>query len=222
MLSSITHLLKPRPGLLPPPLRLKLKVRGKKKRTTRQHGDILEKRVVKILEREGRSAIQRNVFFKDKHGNRSEIDIVYGNFPWNKRYIECKHYSRPVPLSDVAKFKEVLRLNDIPLRQGIFVTTATFTPRSEHVGVALVNGEELKAWEKRALRIGLYRTVRKTVLGSILFVIVGASAFDQLVAAGVLEVPEEFQSVMPQLEEAKAAIAGWYKLAQDTIKSKLE
>ena len=50
------------------------------------------------------------VRLKDSQGHWSEIDVVGGL--WRKRYIECKAYSsHAVPLSDVAKFKEVLRLN---------------------------------------------------------------------------------------------------------------
>jgi hypothetical protein len=34
----------------------------------------------------------------------------------------------------VAKFKEVLKLNGIPVRHGIFITTSTFTPRATTIG----------------------------------------------------------------------------------------
>ena len=53
---------------------------------------------------------KHTVRLKDSQGHWSEIDVVGGL--WRKRYIECKAYSsHAVPLSDVAKFKEVLRLN---------------------------------------------------------------------------------------------------------------
>ena len=114
--------------------------------------------MARIARRSGKSAVQRNVFLTDRHGNRSEIDVAYGRWPF-RRYVECKAYSKgnSVPLQDVAKFKEVLRLNNIPARHGIVVTTSTFTPRCKHVGVALVDGASLRAWEKGALRQMLLR-----------------------------------------------------------------
>ena len=93
------------------------------------------------------------MFLTDRFGNRSEIDVTYGRWPF-RRYIECKAYSKnnPVPLQDVAKFKEVLRLNNIPARHGIVVTTSRFTPRCKHVGVSLVDGNDLRRWERTAFR----------------------------------------------------------------------
>jgi hypothetical protein len=55
-----------------------------------------------------------------------------------------------VPLSDVAKFKEVLRLNNIPIERGLFVTTSTFTPRATTIGIRTMDGKQLEAWERRA------------------------------------------------------------------------
>ena len=126
--------------------------------TPQKRGRALEARVAKIARRSGKPAVQRNVFLTDRHGNRSEIDVAYGRWPF-RRYIECKAYSKgnSVPLQDVAKFKEVLRLNNIPARHGIVVTTSTFTPRCKHVGVVLVDGVALRAWEHGALRRMLLR-----------------------------------------------------------------
>ena len=123
-----------------------------------KRGKALEARVANIARRAGKPAVQRNIFLIDRHGNRSEIDVVYGRWPF-RRYIECKAYSdgNAVPLQDVAKFKEVLRLNNIPARNGIVVTTSTFTPRCKHVGVVLVDGAALKIWERTALRQMLLR-----------------------------------------------------------------
>ena len=78
-------------------------------------GKALENRVANILINKGTWGVKQNVIIKDKFGNRSEIDVMYGYWPF-KRYIECKAYhksGKPVPLEDVAKFKEVLSLNRI-------------------------------------------------------------------------------------------------------------
>ena len=50
---------------------------------------------------------------------------------------------------DVAKFKEVLVLNDIPISRGIFITSSTFSPRARFVGIKCIDGEEFTALEKR-------------------------------------------------------------------------
>lgn len=91
---------------------------------------------------------QRNLILRDSFGNISQIDVCFGLF--RRYYVECKNYSSNVPLEglkkqkmslsklcsdffflkDVAKFKEVLTLNRIPISRGIFVTTAGFTPRA--------------------------------------------------------------------------------------------
>eukprot|EP01138_Halocafeteria_seosinensis_P007593 gb/GECG01007761.1/.p1 GENE.gb/GECG01007761.1/~~gb/GECG01007761.1/.p1 ORF type:complete len:292 (+),score=21.96 gb/GECG01007761.1/:1-876(+) len=130
--------------------------------TTTQKGDILEQRVLRILKNEGRSNIKNKLFLKDANGNRSEIDLCYGRL--FKTYVECKNYSgRPVPLHDVAKFKEVLQLNNIPLSRGIFVTTSTYSPRATTVGVKTVDGKQLKEWETISRRRARQRAIRYAV-----------------------------------------------------------
>lgn len=62
----------------------------------------------------------------------AEIDVSYG-FIFRK-YIECKNFTGPVPLDYVAKFKEVLKLNRISPRNGIFITTSYYTPRATTIG----------------------------------------------------------------------------------------
>lgn len=105
-------------------------------------GDQLEKRVEKILKRLGRWNIKRSVFIYDRFGNKSEIDLVYGIF--FKRYVECKNYSDSVPLEMVAKFKEVLKLNNIPIQRGFFITTSSFTPRATTIGIKTIDGKQLR------------------------------------------------------------------------------
>ena len=134
----------------------------------RAKGKAFERRVEKMLRYMGKKRIRRNVVLKDGWGNVSEIDgrflfcfrdfaknerasraVVYGRF--FKTYVECKSYSRrSVPLSDVAKFKEVLVQNNIPPSAGLFVSNATYVPRAYKVGIRLVDGKELKRWERRA------------------------------------------------------------------------
>ncbi|RYE83315.1 MAG: hypothetical protein EOO65_04160 [Methanosarcinales archaeon] len=136
------------------PSKLVARLRGEGRResfaTTRDKGQHLEGLVVRLLRAEGRSHVKQNVFLKDKHGNRSEIDVTCGWGPF-KRYYECKNYaaSMPVPLEDVAKFKQVLQLNGIPLRKGVFVTLGRYSPRATTVGIRTMDGDELRRWAAR-------------------------------------------------------------------------
>lgn len=87
----------------------------------------------------------------------SEIDVIAGIGPF-KTYIECKNYSNSrVPLEDVAKFAAVLALNNIPQRQGLFITTSTYVPRARTIGVRTVDGDELIELERNASRVALMR-----------------------------------------------------------------
>jgi hypothetical protein len=89
------------------------------------------------------------VLFRRTHEMRFRFTVVYGRF--FKTYVECKSYSkRSVPLSDVAKFKEVLVQNNIPPSAGLFVSNGPYVPRAYNVGIRLVDGKELKRWETRA------------------------------------------------------------------------
>lgn len=101
-------------------------------KTTYDTGKELENRVARMLKKRGHICIKQNQRVKDRNGNWSEFDIVYG---WPvKHYVECKNYSQPVKLEMVAKFKEVLRLHRIPKSRGLFVTTSTYTPRATTIG----------------------------------------------------------------------------------------
>ena len=139
----------------------------RKGKTNREKGIALEKRVENILRQEGRHNIKRNVVLIDRHGNRSEIDVTYDQYPsWfpfvtGRKYVECKNYSGSVPLEDVAKFKAVLELNRIRTSNGIFVTTSKFTPRcySHAEGMECIDGEALAIWEKKAQSKRMKRTM---------------------------------------------------------------
>ena len=138
----------------------------RKGKASQRKGIILEKRVAKIFEQEGKRNIQRNVILKDRHGNRSEIDVVFDTYPsWSpwkgRKYVECKNYVGSVPLEDVAKFKAVLELNGIDDSKGIFVTTSKFSPRcAAHAGnIQCIDGDELKRWEKRVRRKEVASTI---------------------------------------------------------------
>jgi hypothetical protein len=140
------------------------------KSTPQGRGLALEKRVAKLLRQSRKSNVKSNVLMRDKHGNLSEIDVCYGRWPF-KHYIECKAYrkDRPVPLEDVAKFKQVLELNNINTNRGIVVTTSTFSPRCKHIGVRLINGEELSTWERSVRRnIWFRRSILSAFAGSFL------------------------------------------------------
>jgi len=136
------------------------KLKGNKKtgKAAQKKGLVLERRVMKLLKKEGNYNVETNVFLKDRHGNRSEIDVTYHVYPswWpfnnNKRYVECKSYSsHSVPLEDVSKFKSVLELNNINEKYGVFITTSTFSPRCKSAAgkIKLINGDELKIWERK-------------------------------------------------------------------------
>ena len=143
---------------------------GKRPRLTgdasmKARGDRLEKRVVTLLKRLGRLNVQRSVVVVDIHGNRSEIDVMYG-FVF-KTYVECKNYTGPVPLEQVAKFKEVLALNGIPARRGIFITNSYYVPRAKHIGIKCIDGEELAKLERTAtMKVWSKRLVVVWALGA--------------------------------------------------------
>jgi len=84
------------------------------------------------------------------YGCCTEIDVVTG---WVfKTYVECKKYdSKSVPLEDVAKFKEVLRMNGISSRRGLFVTNSKYSPRATEVGIRTIDGMQLDALRSRYL-----------------------------------------------------------------------
>jgi hypothetical protein len=77
---------------------------------------------------------------------------------------------------DVAKFKEVLQLNGIPVSRGLFITSSTFSPRARHIGVACLDGEEFAAlesrglwrlWARRGLALGLLGLLGALVTGEV-------------------------------------------------------
>lgn len=106
-----------------------------------------------------------DVRLRDPQGNVSQIDLVAGLF--SPLYCECKCYSGPVPLSDVAKFASVLDLNRIPRSRGIFVTNSRYVPRARELGVRTVDGDELELWKQRARRRMLLRWTLGTVAMSV-------------------------------------------------------
>jgi len=93
----------------------------------------------------------RTIIPLNHYGNnaRQNLAVTYGRF--FKTYVECKSYTnRSVPLSDVAKFKEVLVQNNISPSAGLFVSNGPYVPRAYQVGIRLVDGKELQQWERRA------------------------------------------------------------------------
>lgn len=141
--------------------KLTAKERG---RQARAKGHAFEAEVASLLSSMGHRNIVTNYRTTDRFGHRSEIDIVTGWF--FKTYVECKKYdSQTVPLEDVAKFKEVLRINGISPRQGLFVTNSRYSPRATTTGIRTIDGERLASlrWQQRfgilALRTGMRRAV---------------------------------------------------------------
>jgi restriction endonuclease Mrr len=120
------------------------------KMSSHKKGLSFEKRIVKMFKRLGYWNVKHNVTLRDKFGNISQIDLTFGLF--RTFYVECKAYENSVKLEEVAKFKEVLNLNGIPLSRGIFITTSSFVPRAKTIGVKTIDGVELKELEKKSKR----------------------------------------------------------------------
>ncbi|KYQ89206.1 putative transmembrane protein [Tieghemostelium lacteum] len=117
-------------------------------------GKELENLVENMFKKRLMLNVKTNVRLKDKNGDYSEIDVVYGLFL--KTYVECKNYSnQPVPLKDVAKFKEVLILNGIHPHRGLFITTSDYVPRARKIGVKTIDGKQLKTMQRLSLPIGI-------------------------------------------------------------------
>ncbi len=72
--------------------------------TSKDKGDALENRVVRLYKNLGHLFVRKNVILKDYNGNISQIDVRAGP-PFLREYIECKNYTGSVPLEAVAKFK---------------------------------------------------------------------------------------------------------------------
>ena len=115
-----------------------------------QRGYAFEREVQQLFKQLGWWRVRRDISLTDRHGNRSQIDVVAGL--WRPHYVECKCYTGSVPLSDVAKFASVLQLNNIPRSRGIFITTSTYVPRARTIGVRVVDGAELQQWRQQAAR----------------------------------------------------------------------
>jgi len=120
-----------------------------------------ERRVEKCFKRLGYWNVKRDVVLVDRFRNRSQIDLTYGLF-W-KTYVECKNYAEPVALEKVAKFKEVLLLNGISPRRGVFITTSTYVPRARTIGIKTIDGDQLKRIEKYASSIFMVKTIVKLI-----------------------------------------------------------
>lgn len=135
--------------------------------TSKQKGDLLEARVATLFRKQGKWNVQVNKRLVCPKGNHSQIDVTYGL--WTPTYIECKNYtSRLVPLEDVAKFKEVLIQNEIPLKEGIFITTSKFSKRALETGICCIDGQGLEELEMKTQRfLYLKPLVMVMVFGSL-------------------------------------------------------
>jgi hypothetical protein len=117
---------------------------------SKEKGDAFEIKIEKLFKRLGKWNVKRNVILFDRFGNQSQIDLTFGLF--RKTYVECKNYSDSVPLEMVAKFKEVLNLNRISTKRGLFITSSSFVPRATTIGIKTIDGKELESMEKQAHR----------------------------------------------------------------------
>jgi len=161
----------------------------------REKGDQLEARVAANLRRWGCRA-DIGVHVTDSNGNRSELDVVAWQpgwlWGWRRSWVvECKHYApdHTVPLEAVAKFKEVLIVNRIPLARGVFVTTSSFTPRALHCGIATVDGTQLARWLTAQVQRQRSRWWIRLLLRSSLFIYTCLLAGGAAMELGLLEMP---------------------------------
>lgn len=167
-------------------------------------GGALEARLAKLLAAGGAWNVRTNVRVRDGHGNLSEIDVRSGLL--RHTYYECKAYGadHSVPLEDVAKFKEVLRLLGVSPSRGVFVTTSTYSPRATTIGIRTVDGTQLREWERRVARWRAARWLaRAAVLATLLAGAVLAAA--PLYAAAAL--PGYDTDVMDRLLMARRVAA---------------
>lgn len=179
---------------------LKIFIRNIK--TTKDIGNELEERVEKLLITQGYKNVKRNTLIYDKYGNKSEIDVM-GKKMFRNIYVECKNYSRPIDFDKVAKFKvflsnillqEVLLLNNLDPKDGLFVTTSTYTPRCRTVGVKCVDGDELKQMEIAA---ELHRKNKIKWYSGLFTLILCFMAYDvhkSVVEKGKQPTPEELEN----------------------------
>merc|ERR1712070_1096459 len=130
----------------------------------------------------GHSNVTVNYKLRDNRGNLSEIDIVTGRWLW-RTFVECKHYeSKSVPLEDVAKFKEVLRMNGVSANRGLFITNSTFSPRATEVGIRTIDGAELQRLHTRYGRFSILRIIRQ-LRGAMVLGMLGGVGY--IVASGL-------------------------------------
>lgn len=197
---------------------------------TKAKGEALERRVAATLARLGKPNIRTNVLLRDANGNLSEVDVVYGR--WRRYFVECKAYAPayPVPLDDVAKFKEVMSLHGVPLRRGLFVTTSSYSPRALTAGIKTLDGKQLAAWEAysrrvRTLRRGAWAGIGLTCLGLGAIVLAPWWAADKYVDAPAGEAGTALQAARrvaldahAELRDATARVTAAAGATLDTLR----
>lgn len=157
--------------------------RKRRKLTTTEKGLVLEQRVMRIMRNFGFANVRRSVLIRDTRGHRSEIDVM-GRYFLVNFLVECKNYSKPLPLEMVAKFKEVLAQNRIGIWRGLLVTTATTTPRVRHAGVRVWDGETLTRMEALSKHV---RTLRVVGRGAVALALAYAAVVSQARALSAAE-----------------------------------
>ncbi|MBU0665956.1 MAG: restriction endonuclease [Nanoarchaeota archaeon] len=120
---------------------------------SQEKGFVFEKFIVEMLKDLGKKNIQHNQQKKKKRifgeDLRFQIDITYGVF--RKHYVECKYKEKNnVGLEDVAKFRSVLEIMEIPYNRGLMVTNKYYTERAKYYAkknhIKLYNRNDLMSW----------------------------------------------------------------------------
>jgi hypothetical protein len=111
-------------------------------------GKKLEDFVSRIFQAKGYTTKSR-VRLRGESGALAEIDVIAEKMYRGKKLIiavECKNYTSPVPVHDVRNF--VMKIREIGIPQGLFVTSSTFSDDAEkeatNYGIGLWNLERLK------------------------------------------------------------------------------
>jgi hypothetical protein len=121
----------------------------------------------------------------------------------------------------VAKFKEVLNLNRISIRRGIFITTSTFVPRALTIGIKTIDGSQLRRLERIA---SVVRVVRFFFYGSTVGVALAAAMYPEQVKQNATELDKwlrtnnNFYRKNANWTSIRKQVLVWKKYVEDKIK----
>ena len=114
---------------------------------THELGKSLEDMTEQILKRQGYSTETRKRL-ADKLGSKHEIDVLGSKGKSNILAVECKYYAegRNVGIEEIRNFQ--MKLTDLKIRNGLFVTNSTFSSNAEKYA----EGKGLRYWDGHELR----------------------------------------------------------------------